>query len=271
MRSPQPSSPTKIIVAISGVGSLLLLLGTGYFVGPTVFADVTKLVARPEPFDPATSTRTFRVATSDYVELVLMPSVLARLWREAPGINSRILEIVANHHERYDGNGYPGGLAFRKIPPFARMVSIADFFDAVTSDKPYASGISPHDAMRKLYDEGDKAFQRELVEQFIQSIGIYPTGTPVELSTGEVGVIVGQNRVRRLKPRLMLILDADKQPLKPFVELDLMELPGAQDGREAVSIRRSVEPEQFGIDPRQFYITAERTTPEILRNIALLM
>jgi len=193
------------------------------------------------------------------------------LVREAPGINSRILEIVANHHERYDGNGYPGGLAFRKIPPFARMVSIADFFDAVTSDKPYASGISPHDAMRKLYDEGDKAFQRELVEQFIQSIGIYPTGTPVELSTGEVGVIVGQNRVRRLKPRLMLILDADKQPLKPFVELDLMELPGAQDGREAVSIRRSVEPEQFGIDPRQFYITAERTTPEILRNIALLM
>ena len=193
------------------------------------------------------------------------------LVREAPGINARILEIVAHHHERYDGKGYPGGLAFRKIPPFARMVSIADFFDAVTSDKPYAPGISPHDAMRKLYDEGDKAFQRELVEQFIQSIGIYPTGTLVELSTGEVGVIVGQNRVRRLKPRLMLILDADRQPLDPFVELDLMALPGAKDGRGAVSIKRSVEPELFGIDPRQFYITAERMTPEILRNIALLM
>ncbi len=193
------------------------------------------------------------------------------LVQEAPGINKRILEIVANHHERYDGKGYPGGLAFRKIPPFARMVAIADFFDAVTSDKSYAAGISPHDAMRKLYGEGDKAFQRELVEQFIQCIGIYPTGSLVELSTGEVGVIVGQNRVRRLKPRLMLILDADKRPLDPFVDVDLMEQPGATDGRGVVSIRRSVEPEQFGIDPRQFYITAERITPDILRNIAQLM
>ena len=193
------------------------------------------------------------------------------LVRQAPGVNQRILEIVGGHHERYDGKGYPQGLAFRKIPSFARMVAIADFFDAVTSDKPYAAGITPHEAMRMLYDESDRAFQRELVEQFIQCIGIYPTGTLVELTSGEVGVIVGQNRVRRLKPRLLLVLDASKRQLEPFVELDLMEQADAREGPAAVSIRRSVEPEQFGLDPRQLYLSSERVAPELLRNIARLM
>lgn len=190
--------------------------------------------------------------------------------RQAPGVNSRILDIVASHHERYDGKGYPLGLAFRKIPPYARMVAIADCFDAITSDKPYAAGVTPHEAMRKLYDESDRAFQRELVEQFIQCIGIYPTGTLVELTTGEVGVIVGQNRVRRLRPRLLLILDADKRKLDPFVELDLMSEEAGQNGKPVASIRRSVDPEQYGLDPRQLYITAERAAPEVLSKLARL-
>jgi HD-GYP domain-containing protein (c-di-GMP phosphodiesterase class II) len=194
------------------------------------------------------------------------------LIQQAPGVTKRIIEIVATHHERFDGKGYPEGLRGRAIPPFARMASIADFFDAITSDKPYAAGISPHDAMRKLYDAADQAYQRELVEQFIQCIGIYPTGTLVELSTGEVGVIVGQNRVRRLKPRVMLVLNAEKKPLETFVELDLMEnATGTEQAGLAVAITRSVEPEQFGIDPRQFYMSSERMTPEILRNISQLV
>lgn len=194
------------------------------------------------------------------------------LLQQAPDIGKRVFEIVAAHHEQFDGNGYPKGLAAKQIPPFARMVSIADFFDAITSDRAYASGISPHDAMRQLYDNCGRAFQRELVEQFIQCLGIYPTGTLVELSTGEVGVIVGQNRVRRLLPRLMLILDADKQPLTRFIDLDLAAV-AREAGEEysSVTIRRSVEPEAFGIDPRQFYMAKGRVTPELLSNITKLL
>lgn len=193
------------------------------------------------------------------------------LVRQVPSVNRRILEIVGAHHERFDGKGYPAGLGSRGIPAFARMVAIADYFDAITSDRTYAPGISPHEAMRKLYDEADKAFQRELVEQFIQCMGIYPTGTLVELSSGEVGVIVGQNRVRRLKPRVMLVLDAEKRPLETFVDVDLMELArDAPSHAQALSITRSVEPEEFGIDPREYYIAPERLTPEILRNISKL-
>ena len=194
------------------------------------------------------------------------------LLHQVPDISKRVFEIVHAHHERFNGGGYPRGLAGRDIVPFARMVAITDFFDAITSDRPYAMGISPHDAMRRLYDECGKSFQRELVEQFIQCLGIYPTGTLVELHSGEVGIVVGQNRVRRLLPRLMLILAADKQPLASFVDLDLAtQATKLGDDYSAVTIKRSVEPEAYGIEPRQFYLAQGRMTPELLDNIARLL
>lgn len=194
------------------------------------------------------------------------------LLHQVPDISKRVFEIVQAHHECFNGSGYPRALAGRDIPAFARMVAITDFFDAVTSDRPYATAISPHDAMRRLYDECGKSFQRELVEQFIQCLGIYPTGTLVELHSGEVGIVVGQNRVRRLLPRLMLILGADKKPLANFVDIDLASQANKLgDDYSAVTIRRSVEPEAYGIDPRQFYLAQGRMTPELLDNITRLL
>ena len=194
------------------------------------------------------------------------------LLHQVPDISKRVFEIVQAHHECFNGSGYPRGSAGREIPPQARMVAITDFFDAITSDRPYALAISPHDAMRRLYDECGKSFQRELVEQFIQCLGIYPTGTLVELHSGEVGIVVGQNRVRRLLPRLMLILGADKKPLANFVDIDLAtQANKLGDDYTAVTIKRSVEPEAYGIDPRQFYLAQGRMTPELLDNITRLL
>ena len=89
----------------------------------------------------------------------------------------------------------------------------------------------------------------------------------MELSTGEVGVVIGQNRIRRLKPRLMLILGQDKRPLDSFPELDLMAQSPDQE-EDGVVIKRSVEPEEYGIDPRQFYLSRSPMTPEILRHMS---
>ena len=229
--------------------------------------DIGKLKLPPELVQKTTPLTPDEIAlTRRHVEFSV------ELLTQVPDISKRVFDIVRCHHECFDGSGYPQKLAGKVIPPFARMVAITDFFDAITSDRPYAQGISPHDAMRRLYAECGKSFQRELVEQFIQCLGIYPTGTLVELNSGEVGIVVGQNRVRRLLPRLMLILDGNKQPLERFVDIDLAsQATKLGEDISSIAIKRSVEPEAFGIDPRQFYLAQGRMTPELLQNIKRLL
>lgn len=165
-------------------------------------------------------------------------------------LNKDVYNIVAHHHERFDGSGYPQGLRGDQIPPFARVAAIVDTYDAITSVRSYAQAIAPADAIRVLYGARDEEFQAELVEAFIQAIGIYPAGTLVELSTGEVGVVVAEYRTRRLRPKVMLLLDANKRRIP---EAKIVDLHAAGDDGDAavVTIRRSLEPDAFGIDLSQ--------------------
>tara|TARA_R110002073_G_scaffold2129_15_gene14799 strand:+ start:4400 stop:5704 length:1305 start_codon:yes stop_codon:yes gene_type:complete len=162
-------------------------------------------------------------------------------------LNQDVIDMVAHHHERFDGSGYPKGLSRDQIPPFARIAAIVDTYDAVTSNRNYAKAVSPSDAIKLLYQARDQEFQAELVEAFIQAIGIYPAGTLVELSSGEVGVVVAEYRTRRLRPKVMLLLDASKNELPTTRVVDLQDFsPGG--GAPSSTIRKSLEPEAYGID-----------------------
>ncbi|HBC58577.1 MAG TPA: metal-dependent phosphohydrolase [Gammaproteobacteria bacterium] len=172
-----------------------------------------------------------------------------KILESTAGISPRVLEIAAHHHERHDGSGYPQHLKGTEIPLFARMAAIVDCYDAITSKRTYARSLSPHEAIRKLYEWRDKDFQAELVEEFIQAIGLYPAGSLVELNTGEVAVVIAQSRSRRLKPQVMLILDAQKQPLEEFRTLDLFD-----ESAKHLEISRSLEPGCYGINPDELYI-----------------
>ncbi len=174
------------------------------------------------------------------------------LIHDIPGITTRVTETVAAHHERFDGSGYPRGLPGRRIPPFARMVAIADCFDAITSDRPYAQGMALHQAMQNLYALSGVSFQPELIEQFIQCLGTYPTGTLVELNNGSVAIVLGQNSTRRLQPRVILVLEPDRSMLRSWPTMDLA-LQAGELPSERVVIKRAVEPETYGLDIRQLY------------------
>ncbi|MDZ7785113.1 MAG: HD-GYP domain-containing protein [Halioglobus sp.] len=167
--------------------------------------------------------------------------------RESGLLNRDVLDMVAHHHERFDGSGYPNGLRHNEIPPCARIAGIVDTYDAITSKRSYASAMAPSEAIKHLYMTRDTDFQAELVEAFIQAIGIYPAGTLVELSSGEVGVVVAEYRIRRLRPKVMLLLDAQKRRLRKSKIVDLQQECGA-NGEPLLSIRRSLEPESYGID-----------------------
>lgn len=173
--------------------------------------------------------------------------------REIDGVNDQVLSVIASHHERHDGSGYPRGLPGHKIPVNGRIAALVDCYDAITSDRPYSPAMSTYEAIQSLYEWRDKDFQADMVEQFIQCIGLYPTGTLVEMSTGEVGIVLAQNRVRRLRPQVMMLLDKDKYTYKLNPIVDLIEDPLDADGKP-VEILRPLPTGAYGIDAADYYL-----------------
>lgn len=129
-------------------------------------------------------------------------------------VPERVVEMLLGHHERLDGSGYPRRLRGTEIPVFARVAAIVDTFDALTLDRRYATGISPHDALRQLNAVRDRHYDAALVGEFVHAVGVYPTGTRVELVDGGIGVVFGQNADWPLRPAVAVLTDARGQALE---------------------------------------------------------
>lgn len=132
-----------------------------------------------------------------------------RLLRRAERAGARVLEMVQGHHERLDGSGYPRQLRGTEIPLYARMAAIADSFDALTLDRRYAPAISPHDSLRLLNGQRDRAYDAALVREFIHALGVYPTGTRVQLTDGSRGLVCRQDPDWPLRPQVLVTELAD--------------------------------------------------------------
>lgn len=165
-----------------------------------------------------------------------------RILAETRNIPSAVLSMVASHHERWNGLGYPMGKKGKEIPVFGRIAGLIDSFAAMTAPRPFSHGVSPHDAVREFYELRGTVFESALVEQFIRACGIYPTGSLVELSSGEVAVVVGLESAMRLRPKVMVLLDKDKQPAAHLRTIDLSVV-----GSE-LSIRQGLPPGAYDID-----------------------
>jgi putative nucleotidyltransferase with HDIG domain len=171
-----------------------------------------------------------------------------QLLRRSNGIPAVALDVARYHHERYDGSGYPHRLHTRQIPYLGQIGAIVDCYDALTSDRPYALAVSGHTALQKIYEWRDHLFDKQLVEQFIQCMGIYPIGSIVELRSGDVGVVVSVNRVRRLKPRVRLVLRPDRTPYLPTKTVNLLQTEDSQ----SYEIERVAEPGAYSISPAEY-------------------
>jgi putative nucleotidyltransferase with HDIG domain len=180
---------------------------------------------------------------------------------EHSDLHPAVLEIALSHHERFDGSGYPQGLKGKGLNQYALIVSIIDFYDAVTSDRAYHIGISPHEALNMMYAAAARSFPKELVESFIQCLGIYPIGSLVELESGEVGVVMTVNRQQRLNPILTVVLDRNKQPLAQSKMLN-MELHARNETPKR--IKTILESNAYGIDVRQLILQSNMTAPAVV-------
>jgi HD-GYP domain-containing protein (c-di-GMP phosphodiesterase class II) len=163
-----------------------------------------------------------------------------------------LLTMVAMHHERYDGSGYTNNLEGPSIPAYGQIAGIIDTYDAMITERPYAAASSSYDAINKLHRCADVLFQKELVEQLTQAIGVFPTGTVVELNTGEVGIVTAQNADRRLRPKLALILTETKEQRAQPIITDLKEIDTDRDKAPTVWITKELPQGAHGIDAAQF-------------------
>lgn len=162
-----------------------------------------------------------------------------------------VIDIVRTHHERHDGSGYPKGLGGSDIPLAGRMLGIIDTYDAMTSERPYRAAISRHQALRQIYAARGQWFQAELVEQFQVCLGVYPTGSLVELTTGEVAIVMAQNQARRLRPRVAIISTPDRHPVTEFRVMNLMDQGKASSPVEIVCTLASGD---FSIDHAELFL-----------------
>lgn len=168
------------------------------------------------------------------------------------GVARNVARVVELHHERFDGSGYPHGMKGAQIPLAARIAGLVDTYDAITSERGYAARRSPHQAVMELYQLRDRLFEAALVEQFIRTCGVYPTGTLVELTDGRVGVVMAVNSLSRLRPTLMMLLGSDKKPLPRFVLLDLSKCDG--EGGTALAVKEALPINAYGLDPTQLFL-----------------
>lgn len=179
--------------------------------------------------------------------------------RTAGDVSPRVISVVKSHCERLNGSGFPQHLRGDKIPFLAKVAGIVTYYDEVTNPRGATQPIAPSRAVSQLYELRNIEFQEELCVEFIRAIGLYPTGTLVELNTGEVGVVVEQNFERRLKPKVMVVLDACKHHISNPVLIDLAEDDKRKQAlidagkktlseAEKIEISQDLEPGSFDVD-----------------------
>ncbi|HET8552208.1 MAG TPA: HD domain-containing phosphohydrolase [Gammaproteobacteria bacterium] len=202
---------------------------------------------------PGLVTRKPPLSPEDAAQLRRHVDYSIEILQKTPGISPQVVAGVWSHHEHFDGTGFPNGLRGTDIPVFGRMAGIVDWYQATI--KPYDGrpATASIQAVEQLHQMRDKKFQAEIVDQFVQAVGVYPTGTLVELNSGEVGVVIAQNRTRRLQPKVMVIMNAARERLESFEPVDLMMQSEHRAGEE-LRIISSLEAGAYGIDPAELYL-----------------
>lgn len=128
------------------------------------------------------------------------------------------------HHERLDGSGYPGQLVGDQIDFYARIVAVADVFDALLTDRPFRKAFFPHQAVDIII--GSSAhFDPEVLEVFLENVAIYPMGSVVSLNSGEIGIVVDMNKGYQTRPVVRIIYDSGHQKIQNMTEVDLSKYP----------------------------------------------
>lgn len=175
---------------------------------------------------------------------------------EGSGLSRAVLSVVQGHRERHNGSGFPEGIRGDRIPLLAKIAGLAEFFETLIEPRErLAEPMTPAKAVTLLYDMRNIEFQDDLVESFIRAIGIYPTGSLVELTDGQRGIVVSHSAERRLWPRVMVMTDRSHAPLKAARIVDLAKYNESRAAAEILTIKECLAHGTEGLDPAGYDVT----------------
>ena len=156
-----------------------------------------------------------------------------------------LVEMCLYHHERLDGSGYPKGLRGGAIPPAARILAVAETYEALTHARPYRERTLASEAMKSIIDDGGRLFDEAVIKALIRALSVYPPGSYVELNSSAVARVVGVNPDLPTRPLLLPVYDASGQSLEAPGFLDLSATP-------LVRIQRAVDESVLQLaDPKE--------------------
>jgi len=185
--------------------------------------------------------------TPDEMEHMRQHVMLGAGLVRAESLPAESLAVLLEHHERYDGNGYPRRLQGEEISLAGRIAAIADVYDAISSDRWYHKGLPPAAAIRKIHEWSKHHFDPELTAHFIRAVGIYPVGSLVRLSNRRLAVVVENHPNTPLHPRVLPVFDLHTaKALVRAHELDLSQ-------RRHVRIEGYEDPGEWGINPGDYF------------------
>lgn len=165
------------------------------------------------------------------------PSEGAKLLQSSESIDDIALDVALHHHEKTDGSGYPEGLKDNKISLYAKMGAVCDVYDAITSNRPYKAGWDPAESLRRMAEWANGHFDPTVFQAFVKSLGIYPIGSLVRLSSGRLGLVVEQSPKSLLTPRIKVFFSTRSNTrIRPTL-IDLSQ-PGCS---EKISSREDPE------------------------------
>ncbi len=176
-----------------------------------------------------------KLTDEEFTTIKSHPQIGASILMDNPLVSPMVLDVVLHHHEKVDGSGYPHKLSGDTISLFAKMGSVCDVYDAITSNRPYKKGWSPAESIRKMAEWSKGHFDEAVFQAFVKTVGIYPTGSLVRLESGRLGVVTEQSETSLLTPKVKVFFSAKMKTPILQETLDLSKLIGKEKiiGRES--------------------------------------
>lgn len=164
-----------------------------------------------------------KLTDQEFAEMKSHPTYGYEILSKSKGISERARMIALQHHEKFQGGGYPKRLKGNEISLFARICAVADVYDALTTDRPYRVAMSPYEAMKILNAGIDNHFDPKILTAFVRKFSLYPAGSLVALNDGSYALVLKNNPSSVIRPVIKIVMDSSGRRLKERVEINLLE------------------------------------------------